>query len=117
MFKQWAGSLLLTSSICIAESPYLQLDKISHYAVGASLASAGTILHSPELGLSLSFIYGVGKEAYDSKYPCCHKVEKADAVATILGGTLVYAALKTQSLRLELSQSNIPTLVYRKVLK
>lgn len=91
---------LLISTSAQAESPYLQPDKISHYAVGASLAAGGAILYSPELGVGLAVAYGLGKEYYDHKHPCCHKVEAADAGATILGGLLVYAALKTEKLRL-----------------
>ncbi len=90
----------LFSTFCHAESPYTQPDKISHYAGGATTVAVGSIFFNPEVGLALNTVLALGKEYYDYKHPCCHNAERADAGATILGGLLVYAALKTEKLRL-----------------
>ncbi len=118
MLTRLVGSLLLALSLSAqAESPYLQPDKVAHYAVGASLAAGGSMLYSPELGLGLAVAYGLGKEEYDRRHPCCHKVERADAGATILGGLIVYAAIKTEKLRLSYTDHGTAVLSYVAPLK
>lgn len=76
-----------------------QPDKVGHYASGATITAVGSILlpgeYAPEYGLGLTVAAALGKEYYDHKHPATHKAEKADAAATILGGLLVYAAVKT----------------------
>ncbi len=111
MLTRWVGSLLLALSLSAqAESPYLQPDKVAHYAVGASLAAGGSMIYSPELGLGLAIAYGLGKEYYDHKHPCCHKVEAADAGATIIGGLLVYVSLKTEHIRIGYTEQGAQTI-------
>lgn len=102
--KRIALALLTCSLAASAQADtYIQRltqpDKISHYAGGATVAAAVSILtpgkYAAEVGLGATVLVAVGKEYYDSKHTDKHKVERDDAVATILGGALVYAALKT----------------------
>lgn len=93
-----------------------QPDKVGHYATGATITAATSILlpsqYSPEIGLALTAVVAVGKEAYDYRHRDRHTPEVADAAATIIGGALVYAALKTERWRLERWRSST-VLIYQ----
>lgn len=87
-----------------------QPDKVGHYASGATLAAVGSVFINPEAGLALAVGAAIGKEAYDAKHPATHQVERNDALATILGGVLVYAAIKTESFRISYTPAGTPVL-------
>lgn len=80
-------------------------DKVGHYAAGATISALAAMSSSreqaPEMGLVSAIAVAVGKEAYDYHHKDKHKPEVADAAATILGGALVYATIKTDRLRIE----------------
>ena len=94
-----------------------QPDKVGHYASGATVAAVGSIFFNPEVGLAATFIAALGKEYYDSKHPLTHNVEKNDAIATILGGVLVYAAIKTNKIQLGYTPHGTPVLSYKLALQ
>ena len=82
-----------------------QPDKVGHYATGATITAAGAILlpgqYAPEYSLALTAVAAVGKELYDARHRDHHTPEVADAATTVLGGALVYAAIKTDRWMIE----------------
>ena len=112
--------LMLASSAVFADTWLQQMsapDKVGHYASGATIAAVGSIFFSPEVGLGATVIAAIGKEYYDYKHPATHQVEKNDAIATILGGVLVYAAIKNDHIKLSYTPNGTPVLNYSLALK
>ena len=68
--------------------PIIPLDKANHALYGAVIASVGTLLAGPLVGIVLCLFAAIGKELYDR----AHKTGKADlvdALSTLAGGLLV----------------------------
>lgn len=88
--------LALCCGVAAAELP---ADKVGHFAAGAAITSVVNIAHpyayAPEAALGTTVLVAVGKEVYDRQHSDKHKAETNDALATILGGALVYSAIKT----------------------
>ena len=113
--KRLLPCLFLLSSLAHGDTlleKMSQPDKIGHYAWGATITAVGSIFATPETGLAATVVAALAKEEYDRRHPETHRVEKADAGATILGGLIVYAALKTEKLRLSFTPAGTPTLNY-----
>ena len=66
-------------------------DKLYHLAAGAVIALAVGLLLTPLLGLGAALVAGVAKEAYDATGR--GTVEALDAVATVVGGAVIYGVL------------------------
>ncbi len=95
---------LILSAVCALTAP----DKVGHYASGATLAAVVSIAATPEWGMTAAVGAAIGKEYWDSKGH--GNVEMTDALATALGGALVFAALKTERFRLSMSPNGTPVL-------
>lgn len=105
--------LWLLAAPALAESPYTAPDKVGHYAGGATLTAVGSIFVSPEIGLAGALFVNAAKEWYDDKNPDKGHYERADFGAAALGAVLVYAALKTEKLRLTTTERGTPVLSYQ----
>ena len=69
---------------------YIPPDKQGHFIAGqAAFIAAFLLSWNPLYGLVASCIAGIGKEAYD-KIIKKGKVDVFDAIATILGGLILY---------------------------
>lgn len=113
IFLLFAALLLAGIGFAHAETVIERLgqpDKIGHYATGATITAATSILlpsqYAPEYGLVATAVAAVGKELYDKRHPDRHTSDRYDAAATVLGGALAYAALKTERWRVERRRSS-----------
>lgn len=68
--------------------PVIPLDKANHALYGAVIASAGTLLAGPLIGLVACLFAAIGKELYDMASET-GKADPADTLATLAGGLLV----------------------------
>ena len=69
----------------------MRRDLILHFVAGVVIALAASFTFSPTIGLTLAIAAGVAKEVWDAQGN--GTVDPLDAIATALGGLLIYGVL------------------------